>query len=114
MENCLFSPGSAADLVKSAMNEIDRRLFVAFPRCSRPLRPANNDADDDFAGAREGAYFLLQMHDELVYEVSADDVVQVAQIVKMVMENACALGVRTPVKVKVGPSWGLLQDMRDL
>ena len=116
MENCLFSPGSAADLVKSAMNEIDRRLFVAFPRCSRPLRPANNNNDDDgSADAREGAYFLLQMHDELVYEVSADDVVQVAQIVKMVMENASpVLRVRTPVKVKVGPTWGQLQDMKEL
>ena len=97
------------------MNEIDRRLFVAFPRCSRPLRPANNDDDGGFADAREGAYFLMQMHDELVYEVACGDVVQVAQIVKMVMENACpVLRVRTPVKVKVGPTWGQLQDMKEL
>ena len=60
--------GSAADLVKAAMAEIDRRVFEAFPQCARPLRPSRRPQPGD----RErggGAYFLLQMHDELLYEV---------------------------------------------
>lgn len=100
--------GSAADLVKSAMNEIDRRLFEAFPRCQIPLRMSNwseqkrNKVPND--SPSEGAYFLLQMHDELIYEVACEDVIQVAQIVRLSMETACKLKVKTPVKIKVGPS----------
>jgi hypothetical protein len=63
----LFLTGSAADLVKTAMNEIDRRLFAAFPHCQRPLAPSG-DGEWKPRSAR-GAYFILQMHDELLYEV---------------------------------------------
>ena len=31
--------GSAADLVKAAMNKIERRVAEVFPRCRVPLRP---------------------------------------------------------------------------
>ncbi len=69
-----MSKGSAADLVKTAMNEIDRRLFEAFPHCQNPIRPAGGGGlginQDSKEFRREGAYFLLQMHDELLYEVS--------------------------------------------
>ncbi len=44
-------------------------------------------------------------------QVAHHDVVPVAKIVKMVMENSCRLSVVTPVKVKVGSSWGTLRDM---
>jgi DNA polymerase theta len=107
--------GSAADLVKSAMTEIDRRLFRAFPHCARPLRPSNRPSASDRRRAESGgAYFALQMHDELLYEVSAGDALQVAKIVKMVMENACRLSVVTPVKVKLGASWGQLKELEGL
>jgi len=36
---------------------------------------------------------------------------QVAQIVKHEMENAVKLSVKLNVKVKIGPSWGELQDL---
>lgn len=36
---------------------------------------------------------------------------QVAQIVKHEMENAVKLSVKLNVKVKIGPSWGDLQDL---
>ena len=58
-----------------------------------------------------GAYFVLQLHDELIYEVNEQDIQQVAQIVKDNMESAMMLSVRLPVKVKVGPTWGSMQDM---
>ena len=35
-----------------------------------------------------GAYFLLQMHDELIYEAAVRDVIRVAKIVRESMENS--------------------------
>ena len=58
-----------------------------------------------------GAYLVLQLHDELIYEVSQNDVRRVANIVKHNMEQAYKLSVKLPVKVKVGPTWGSLEDM---
>lgn len=106
--------GSAADLVKTAMNKIEKRIYEAFPSCRDPLRLSNRHQQRTRSFPTEGAFFLLQMHDELVYEVAAVDVVQVARIIKMVMENSCNLSVKTPIKIKVGPSWGTLQEMKDL
>lgn len=83
-----------------------------------------------------GGYFVLQLHDELIYETTDEDVIQVcprcyttrscscvklcfylcsscqvAQIVKREMETAVKLYVKLKAKVKVGPSWGNLQDL---
>ena len=57
-----------------------------------------------------GAHLILQLHDELIYEVNASDFTRVATIVRESMENARKLSVRMPVKVKVGPTWGRLED----
>ena len=63
------------------------------------------------AGQHRGAFLVLQLHDELIYEVSSSEVTQVARIIKRCMETTTPLAVRLPVKVKVGPSWGRLEDM---
>jgi DNA polymerase-1 len=72
--------GSAADLIKVAMIRIDARL------------------------EREGlpARMLLQVHDELVFEVLATQAEELARLVTAEMANAVALTV--PLKVDVG--WG--------
>ena len=57
-------------------------------------------------------WLVLQLHDELIYEVSGEDVLQVAKIVKSGMETAMKLLVPTPVRVKVGATWGELQDFQ--
>ena len=70
--------------------------------------PAKGGGD----GRGGGAYFLLQMHDELIYEVAVRDVIRVAKIVRESMENsACGVSVATPVNIKVGPTWGQLQAL---
>ncbi|VDI52039.1 DNA polymerase theta [Mytilus galloprovincialis] len=58
-----------------------------------------------------GGYLVLQLHDELIYEVCQDDMIPVAQIIQSEMENAMKLSVRLPVKVKAGPSWGKLEEI---
>ncbi|XP_076467231.1 DNA polymerase theta-like [Babylonia areolata] len=98
--------GSAADIVKAAMNAIDRELAQAFPDTRFPHRHCHAEADHP-----RGAFLVLQLHDELIYEASGSDVQQVAAIVKRLMETTTPLSVRLPVKVKVGPSWGRLHDM---
>ena len=42
-----------------------------------------------------------------------DDLLQVAEIIQFEMENAIKLSVPTPVKMKIGPSWGQLTALKD-
>ncbi|MGZ6216586.1 MAG: DNA polymerase I [Vulcanimicrobiaceae bacterium] len=75
--------GSAADLMKLAMVRIDKRLS------SMPER----------------ARMLLQIHDELIFEVNRADLKEVAQIVRDEMEHAIELSVPLEVTVKTGSNW---------
>lgn len=106
--------GSAADIVKLATINIQRRLEAAFPGVptshQHPLVRSGGRHRNQFRPSR-GGYFILQLHDELIYEVAEEDVIQVAQIMKREMECAVKLYVKLRVKVKVGPSWGNLHDL---
>lgn len=113
--------GSAADLVKTAMVNIDKRLAEEFPSCAMTHRHASPDlhsSGNKIRGRRlkadasppVGGYFVLQLHDELIFEVSVSELRRVAQIVKTEMENAMKLSVLLPVKMKAGPSWGNMAE----
>ncbi len=86
--------GSAADLMKLAMVKIDRALRES---------------------AME-ATMLLQIHDELIFEVHRGDLHQLAHLVRTEMENAIALTVPLEVTVKTGANWydveALVEDER--
>jgi DNA polymerase-1 len=75
--------GTAADLIKIAMIRVDRRL----------------SAD----GYR--SRMLLQVHDELVFEVPPDEVDRLTAMVRAEMSGALAVDVPIVVDVGVGPSW---------
>jgi DNA polymerase-1 len=75
--------GSAADIIKVAMLRADRGLARA--------------------GLR--SRLLLQVHDELVIEVSAGEVDEVAAIVRDAMGGAVELAVPLDVSVGLGSSW---------
>ena len=85
------------------MINIDRSLSDNFPSNYGPISRNKKSIDC-------GAFLVLQLHDELIYEVSGEDVVQAALIVKEGMEGAMKLLVPIPVRVKVGANWGELQD----
>ncbi|MFH1070702.1 MAG: DNA polymerase I [Candidatus Glassbacteria bacterium] len=70
--------GSAADLIKAAMIQIDRALREKFPE----------------------AKMILQVHDELVFDVPEKQAEDVGALVRELMENAIRLDV--PVKVDLG------------
>lgn len=76
--------GSAADLCKLAMLQIDRKLPAAAPH----------------------ARLLLQVHDELVFEVPEAEVEAARALVRAVMESPYPLDVPLEVSIGVGPSWG--------
>uniref|UniRef100_A0A8C0ZMU3 DNA polymerase theta n=1 Tax=Castor canadensis TaxID=51338 RepID=A0A8C0ZMU3_CASCN len=113
--------GSAADIVKVATVNIQKQLetfhstFKSHGHWEGMLR---NDRTELLPKRRlqgmfcptRGGFFILQLHDELLYEVAEEDVVQVAQIVKNEMESAIKLSVKLSVKVKIGASWGELKD----
>ena len=75
--------GTAADLIKVAMIRIDADL------CEQKLR----------------SRMLLQVHDELVFEVPEDEVDTMKRLVTDRMENVHALKVPLKVDVGVGPNW---------
>ena len=75
--------GSAADLIKQAMIAIHRRL-------AREKLPAA---------------MLLQIHDELIFEVHAEQLDYLAQAVVDEMVGAQVLDVPLKVDVKTGPNW---------
>ncbi|XP_077623707.1 DNA polymerase theta [Crocuta crocuta] len=113
--------GSAADIVKIATVNIQKQLET-FHSTFKSHGHREGMLQSDRTGLLpkrklqgmfcpiRGGFFILQLHDELLYEVAEEDVVQVAQIVKNEMENAVQLSVKLKVKVKIGSSWGELKD----
>lgn len=77
--------GTAADIVKKAMIEIDMRLRGT------------------------SATLLLQIHDELIYEVDEPEAEHTLAVIKDCMEKVAKLDVPLPVSLKMGKSWGSLR-----
>ncbi|MDR3341495.1 MAG: DNA polymerase I [Treponema sp.] len=76
--------GSAADIVKTAMLNLDKRLTAE----NSPAR------------------LLLQVHDELILEVPAAEAAAAAKLVQEEMEHAVVLNVPLRVRVETGTRWG--------
>lgn len=123
--------GSAADLVKIAMINIDRKLSEMYPtsRTTHRHKIVDNDQVEvtprrrstrisaqtprkrPSAQSIKGAFVVLQLHDELILEVSEGDLHRVAAMIKKEMETAMKLSVVLPVKLKAGPSWGTMTSL---
>jgi DNA polymerase I-like protein with 3'-5' exonuclease and polymerase domains len=58
-----------------------------------------------------GAYMVMQLHDEVIYEVCKQDLADVQAIVKDCMENCMELPVKMKIKMKTGTSWGSLTNV---
>jgi DNA polymerase I-like protein with 3'-5' exonuclease and polymerase domains/5'-3' exonuclease len=75
--------GTSADMIKIAMVAIGKEL-------------EKND----------NCKLILQVHDELMFECSPEDVESTAKMIKQKMENALKLSVPVKVDLKSGKSWG--------
>ena len=84
--NTVFQ-GSAADLMKLSMNQIDSMI-----------REENLDA-----------FMLLQIHDELIFEIKEEKVEEITKRFVHTMENVLELDVPLECSVSVGDSWGELK-----
>ena len=78
--------GSAADIMKKAMLDVDMALKEAKLKTS----------------------ILLQVHDELILESPENEVTQSLNIVKKVMEEAYTLSVPLRTSISTGKNWGEL------
>ena len=79
--------GTAADLIKLAMISIDRKLTESALK----------------------SRMVLQVHDELIFEVPADEATQVEALVRTEMEGVIKLNVPLVADLKRGPNW---RDMK--
>ncbi len=87
--------GTQADIIKLAMVEITRML----------------ERED----AAEDAHLILQVHDELVFEIREGKLASLAQEIRRIMESVLpeseTNGVPILASAKSGPDWGHLQDL---
>jgi DNA polymerase-1 len=56
---------------------------------------------------------LLQIHDDLLFEVQDDAVDIVAPVIKRIMETAVTLSVPIHVDQKFGPRWGSMGKIKE-
>jgi DNA polymerase-1 len=84
--NTVFQ-GSAADLIKLSMLEIDRLII-------------EEELDSPM---------LLQIHDELIFEVPAESAEDTGRRFAYMMENIMELNVPLHCSVSIGESWGELK-----
>lgn len=75
--------GSNADIIKLAMIEMDRVI---------------QDKSDSIR-------MIMQVHDELVFEVAEHDVPQATEQIRRIMEGVCTLSVPLKVDIGVGNNW---------
>ncbi len=84
--NTVFQ-GSAADLIKLSMNEIDSMII------------------DENLDAR----LLLQIHDELIFEIESSKAQELSKRFAYAMENIYELNVPLECSVSIGDNWGELK-----
>jgi DNA polymerase-1 len=83
--------GTAADIMKLAMIGTDRRITEAGLRSK----------------------MILQVHDELLFEVPADEFNALKKLVREAMEQAHPLKVPLVVEIKSGPNWRDMEELED-
>lgn len=95
--------GTAAEIVKLVMITIDRKLFAISHLLSDKKQIASSE--------RPMAKMLMQVHDELIFEVPDQEVNKTVEIVKDTMENTVKLSVPIIVDIKVGKNWGEMEKL---
>jgi len=83
--------GSSADIMKMAMVKIDKIL----------------------SSYQEEAKMILQIHDELLFEIKEEKVLKIAKNIKRIMESVIKLEVPLEVEIKIGNNWGELKNLKE-
>jgi len=76
--------GTSADLIKLAMIKLNKELENKY----------------------KGIKMILQIHDELLFEVKENEIENAKKIIKGVMENIVKFDAPIKVDISVGDNWG--------
>ena len=79
--------GTAAEIIKVAMIQLGEEI-----------RKQNMNSK-----------MLIQVHDELIFEVAPGELMELGALINEVMPNAIKLNVPVLVDIKTGPTWGSLE-----
>jgi DNA polymerase-1 len=82
--------GSASDMIKLAMVDIHGRLRAGLMK----------------------SQMILQIHDELLFDVPVDEVPELVRLAKDRMENVLKLDVPVKVDVKKGKNWLEMEEVK--
>jgi DNA polymerase-1 len=91
------------------MREFARRQAVNTPiqgSCADLIKLAMVNIDREFSDKKLRSKLIIQIHDELVFDVTADEKDKVVEIIKRRMETALTLSVPLKVNVLLGNNWG--------
>jgi DNA polymerase-1 len=83
--------GTSADIIKVAMIELQREM--------------------DRTGLE--AKMILQVHDELLFELPQEEVIELAQLLRRIMPGAMKLSVPLKIDVKTGRNWDEMEYLKD-
>ena len=103
--------GSAADIVKMAMIAIDKHLSTPQIGSYVGVLPSNTCNGTMHTLYDSQGLMVLQIHDELVFEVNEGSALAVAWLVRHQMESTAELSVKLPVKLHCGQTWGSLTEL---
>lgn len=59
---------------------------------------------------RDRPHLVLQMHDELVFDIPKDKLARSREIIEKHMTTTVHLRVKLPVRIRVGTKWGSLKE----
>jgi len=88
--------------MKMAMIQLDTLITHEWNTNSTQIR-------EPFVQNSRAIRLLLQVHDELVFEVKESAVAEIAPRIKAIMENIYLLKVPIVVDLKTGHNWGELE-----
>jgi len=86
--------GTAAEIIKIAMIEIDKEL-----------KTKSNAQNTKYSK------MILQVHDELIFEVPEKQIESTAQMIKDIMENSTKIKVPIKVDIKFGNNWDEMKEI---
>ncbi|MBI2019725.1 hypothetical protein HYS95_03620, partial [Candidatus Daviesbacteria bacterium] len=96
--------GTAADMIKKAMVEINKSLKTRDKSQGKNYRLS-------ILATSDSCRMILQVHDELLFECGPKNAEETAKMVKDKMENALKLSVPVIVDLKVGSNWGEMKPL---
>jgi len=85
--------GTAADMIKVAMIDIYKMLEQNY--------------------RKEEIKMLLQVHDELLFEIKSSKIIELSKKIRNIMENVIKLEVPVIVDVSMGDNWGEMKKIKD-